>query len=175
MMPPPVDAENADRINVAPAITNQVLISWLLATSPRSWASSRRFCVGSSVLSDASFSSAMVRLSPQRYQVVHDTDKIIEERSHHRRDDEGEDEEAGENRQRHADEIDLHLRHQPRQHAKPDIETQTEHQKRRGKLHADPESGGEGAGGECRDIAARHHLAGRKDGVAVVERGDDEM
>src|ERR1700736_6520758 len=175
MMPPPIDPENVDNTSVAPAITNQVLISWLLATSPRSWASSRRFCVGSSVLSDASFSSAMVRLSPQRYQVVHDADEIIQERSHHRGDDEREDQEAGQDRERHADEIDLHLRHQPRQYAKPDIEHQAEHQKRRRKLHADLERGGESAGGERGDIAAWHHLAGRKDRVAVVERGDDEV
>ncbi len=43
---------NDDSTSVAPAITNQVLTSWLLATSPFSCASSRRFCVGSSVLSD---------------------------------------------------------------------------------------------------------------------------
>jgi hypothetical protein len=58
-IPPPIDPENVDSTSVPAAITNQVLISWLLATSPRSWASSRRFCVGSSVLSAVSFSSAM--------------------------------------------------------------------------------------------------------------------
>ena len=40
---------------------NQVLTSWLLATSPLACASSRRFCVGSSVFSESS--SAMTRLS----------------------------------------------------------------------------------------------------------------
>src|ERR1700687_3130144 len=175
-IPPPIDPEKVDSTSIAPDITNQVLISWLLATSPRSWASSRRFCVGSSVLSVLSVSSAMVfQLSFQRYQIVHDADEIIEERSHHRGDDEGEDEEAGQNRQRHADEIDLHLRHQPRQHPEPDIENQTEHQKRRRKLYADLERGGEGAAGERRDSAARHQLARRKNRVAVVERGDDEV
>src|ERR1700742_1816981 len=175
-IPVPIDPENVDSTSVAPAITNQVLISWLFATSPRSWASSRRFCVGSCVLSSESSSSAMVlRLSAQRYQVVHDADEIIEEGSHHRHDDEGEDQKAREDRQRHADKIDLHLRHQPRQHAKPDVENQAEHQERRRQLHADPESGGEGAGGECRDVAALHHVAGRKNRVAVVERGDDEI
>jgi hypothetical protein len=84
-IPPPIDPEKVDSTSVAPDITNQVLISWLLATSPRSWVSSRRFCVGSSVLSVVSVSSAMVfRLSFQRYQVVHGAEEIIEERSHHR-------------------------------------------------------------------------------------------
>ena len=45
---------NDDSTSVAPAIMNQVLTSWLLATSPFSCASSRRFCVGSSVLSSLS-------------------------------------------------------------------------------------------------------------------------
>jgi hypothetical protein len=62
-IPPPIDPENVDSTSVAPAIMNQVLTSWLLATSPRSWASSRRFWVGSSVLSDVSFSSAIDQLS----------------------------------------------------------------------------------------------------------------
>ena len=53
-MPPPIDPEKVDNTSVAPAITNQVLTSWLLATSPRPCASSRRFCVGSSVLSPLS-------------------------------------------------------------------------------------------------------------------------
>ena len=35
-IPPPIDPENVDSTSVPPAITNQVLISWLLATSPRS-------------------------------------------------------------------------------------------------------------------------------------------
>ncbi|MGY4416470.1 hypothetical protein ACVWW4_008206 [Bradyrhizobium sp. LB7.1] len=47
--PLPTEPEKLDTTSVAPAIMNQVLISWLLATSPRSSASSRRFCVGSSV------------------------------------------------------------------------------------------------------------------------------
>ncbi|MGY4429281.1 hypothetical protein ACVWWO_001758 [Bradyrhizobium sp. F1.13.1] len=47
--PLPTDPEKLETTSVAPAIMNQVLISWLLATSPRSSASSRRFCVGSSV------------------------------------------------------------------------------------------------------------------------------
>jgi hypothetical protein len=59
MMPSPIDPEKLDSTSVAPDITNQVLISWLLATSPRSSASSRRFCVGSCVFSAPSFSSAI--------------------------------------------------------------------------------------------------------------------
>src|ERR1700751_3749791 len=119
---------------------NQVLTSWLLATSPRSWASSRRFCVGSSERSVASSSSAIVQCpftevrvplqaSLERYHVVHDGDEVVEEGSHHRRKHHGKDQETGKNRQRHANEIDLHLRHQPRQHAQSDIEDQTENQK----------------------------------------------
>src|SRR6478672_9009451 len=123
-IPPPIDPENVDSSSVPAAITNQVLISWLLATSPRSWASSSRFCVGSSVLSAVSFSSAMVfQASFQRYQLVHDADEIIEEGSHHRGDDEGEHQEAGQDRQRHADEIDLHLRHQRASTPSPILKT----------------------------------------------------
>ena len=33
-MPPPIDPEKVDNTSVAPAIMNQVLTSWLLATSP---------------------------------------------------------------------------------------------------------------------------------------------
>ncbi len=51
--------EKATSTSVAPAMTNQVETSWLLTTSPRLSASSRRFCVGSSVFSDLSCSSAM--------------------------------------------------------------------------------------------------------------------
>src|SRR6202021_3482053 len=144
---PPIDPENDDSTSVAPAIMNQVLTSWLLATAPRSSASSRRFWVGSSVLSDESLSSAIDPAFGSRRQIVHDAVKIIDEGSHHRPQNQREDQEAGENRQRHADEIDLHLRHQPRQHAKPDIEDQAEHQKRRRQLQTDLEGGGEGAGG----------------------------
>ena len=57
-MPP----EKAISTSVAPAMMNQVETSWLLTTSPRSIASSRRFCVGSSVFSELSgCSSAMSR------------------------------------------------------------------------------------------------------------------
>src|ERR1700732_4258616 len=115
-MPPPIDPENVCSTSVPPAITNQVLISWLLATSPRSWASSSRFCVGSWVFSAAS-SSAMVqafisRPSDSWHQVVHHADEIIHEGPHHGGQHHGKDQKAGKNRQRHADEIDLHLRHQ---------------------------------------------------------------
>src|ERR1700722_15744505 len=176
-IPPPIEPENVDNVRVAPAITNQVLISWLLATSPRSWASSRRFCVGSCVLSAVSFSSAMAssgfRLN--RYQLMHDADEIIQVSAHHRRQHQAEDQEAGEDRERHADEIDLHLRDQPYQHATPDIEDQAEHQEWRRKLHADLERGGKGAGGRRCAIAARQRLIRRKHRVAVAERGDHQM
>src|SRR4051812_10249597 len=166
-MPAPIDPEKVDSTSVAPAIMNQVLTSWLLATSPRSCASSRRFCVGSSVFSAASRSSATA--SAPRNQLVHDADEIIHEGAHHGRQHRGEDKEACEDRERHADEIHLHLRHQARQHAQPHVEDQPEHQERRCQLRADLEGGGEGAGGQCGDIAARHEFAGRKDRVAVVQ------
>src|SRR6185312_16203357 len=126
-MLPPIEPEKDDSTSVAPAITNQVLTSWLLATSPRSRASSRRFCVGSSVFSVSSLSSAIVSApSVQRHQVVHDADEVIHVGPHHGHKHRGEDHEAREDRERHADEVDLHLRHQPRQHAKSDIEDETE-------------------------------------------------
>ena len=53
-----IEPENAESASVAPAMMNQVLTSWLLTTSPRSCASSRRFWVGSSVFSERSVSSA---------------------------------------------------------------------------------------------------------------------
>src|SRR5271165_620325 len=175
MMLVPIEPEKVDIASVAAAITNQVLSSWLLTTSPFSTAWSRRFCVGSSVLSDVSLSSAIDRPSLQRQHLVHDAAEILQEGSHHRRQHQGEDQEACENRERHADEIDLHLRHQPRQHAEPEVEDEAEHQKRRGELQAELEGGGKGAGGERGDIAGRNRLAGREDLVAVVEGGDEEV
>ena len=50
----PMLPENVLSTSAAPAMMNQVLTSWLLTTSPRSSASSRRFCVGSSVFSELS-------------------------------------------------------------------------------------------------------------------------
>jgi hypothetical protein len=43
-----IEPENAISSSDAPAMMNQVLTSWLLTTSPRLSASSRRFWVGSS-------------------------------------------------------------------------------------------------------------------------------
>lgn len=56
-----VEPEKATRASAAPAITNQVVTSWLLTTSPCLSASSRRLWVGSSVLLLSSRSSAMAR------------------------------------------------------------------------------------------------------------------
>ncbi len=106
---------------------------------------------------------------------MHHAGEVIEEGSHHRGQHQREDQETGQDRQRHADKIDLHLRHQPRQHAEPDVEDEAEHQKRRGELQADLEGRRERPGGKRCDIAARHALARRKDLVAVVQRGDHEM
>src|SRR6476646_1504905 len=105
----PMPLEKAVSTSAAPAMTNQVLTSWLLATSPRSSASSRRFCVGSSVFSVAAVSLNNEETSVQRRQVVHHADQIIHVGSHHGRQHGGEDHEADKNRERHANEIDLHL------------------------------------------------------------------
>src|SRR5436305_2044216 len=59
---------------------------------------------------------------------------IAEEAVHHRADDDQQDQEADDDRERHGDEVDLHLRHQPRQHAERDVEYQTEYQERPGQL-----------------------------------------
>src|SRR5690606_19108946 len=123
--------------------TNQVLTSWLLATSPRSSASSRRFCVGSSVFSPSCPSSAM-RGSPCRRERAQHTLDIAEIDGHHGADDEDQYDEAHQYREREADEEDLHLRHQPREHAEAEVEQQAEDDERCGKLHAEAECGGEG-------------------------------
>src|SRR5690242_1668736 len=175
IIPPPIEPEKVDRISVPPAITNQVLSSWLLTTSPRSSASSRRFWVGSSVLSSVSLSSAIFCLLPERHHLMHHADEVIEERSHHRRNHDAEDQEPCENRQRHADEIDLHLRHEARQHAEPDVEDEAEHQERRRQLQADPERSGKRPRRQRRDVAARHDFSWRKHHVAVVEGRDHQM
>src|SRR6202035_2162823 len=121
----PIEPEKFEITRVAPAIMNQVLTSWLLATSPRSSASSRRFCVGSSERSPPSSSSAMVRQPLfERDHVVHDTDEVVEEASHHGVQHDGKDQDPRQDRERHAHEIDLHLRHQPRQHPEADVEDQ---------------------------------------------------
>ena len=73
-------------------------------------------------------------------------------------------EETAEDRQRHADEENLHLRHQPRQDAKPEIEQQAEHQERRRKLHADTER----AGDSRRDMG--RHVAGERDSPGANSR-----
>src|SRR5581483_846124 len=85
----PIEPEKVDIASVAAAITNQVLSSWLLTTSPFSTACSSRFCVGSSVLSDVSLSSAITaparRPSLQRQHLVDHAVEIGDERPHHRR------------------------------------------------------------------------------------------
>src|SRR5437870_11810313 len=104
-MPPPIDPENVDNTSVPPAITNQVLTSWLLATSPRACAASRRICVGSSVLS--SLSAAIAALLFQRCQLVHDVGAVVGVGAQHRGADYGGDEGAHHYRERHADAMDL--------------------------------------------------------------------
>src|SRR5947209_15025947 len=173
VMPPPIDPEKVESTSVAPAIMNQVLTSWLLATSPRSCASSRRFWVWASVFSAGSCSSAIA--SAPRDQFVHDGDEIVEEGAHHGGEHRGEDQKARENSQRHADEIHLHLRHQPRQHAKPHVEDEAEHQERRRQLRTDPKRRGKRPGRQRRDVAARHQFAGREDRVAVIQSGDHQV
>src|SRR6266851_3151099 len=163
VIPCPIGAENAIRISVAAAMTNQVLTSWLLATSPRSSASSSRFWVGSSERSVSSRSSAMVvRYGPDSRagskQQEHVLDRA-EERRHHRADDEQQDEKAEQDRERDADEEYLHLRHQPRKNPEPEIEQEAEHQERRRQLDADAERGGDGARGERRDRSEERDIA----------------
>src|SRR4051812_41567561 len=117
--PPIMSPENPIRIRVAQAITNQVLTSWLLATSPRSSASSSRFWVGSSERSVSSWPSAMGPqdsnpLCVRRKFAQHGFDRAEEQR-HHRADDQEQDQKTNQDRYREADEEHLHLRHQPRQ------------------------------------------------------------
>src|SRR5581483_5029262 len=76
LMPP----ENETRTSAPPAMMNQVLTSWLLTTSPRLSASSRRFCVGSSVFSELSVSSA-TRLALR--QLAEHALHIADECAHH--------------------------------------------------------------------------------------------
>ena len=142
-----IGPENAISTSVAPAMTNQVLTSWLLTTSPRLSASSSRFWVGSSVLSVFAGSSAMqapVRNGSEIGQhAVRDnrgtypssSPITTSRRSKPSRIDSG-----------NADEEHLHLRHQPRQHAEPEIEQEPEHQERRRQLDADAERGRNDAG-----------------------------
>ena len=125
------EPEKANRARVAPAITNQVLTSWLLATSPRSSASSSRFWVGSSVFRCRRVPRPWRSLYDARRELVQHALEIAEERAHHGADDQEQDDEADEDRQRQADEEHLHLRHQPRQHAEAEIEQEAEHQERR--------------------------------------------
>src|SRR5436853_7524882 len=159
-----MEPENASRMSVAPAITNQVLTSWLLTTSPRSSASSRRFWVGSS---DRSVSSPSSDTWLYRNAVSVMWGKLaqhafdgIEERAHHRADNEQQDQEAGQDRDRQADKEDLHLRHQPRQDAEAEIEQEPEHHERRRELNADAEGGRDRARGQLGDVAAPRNLAG---------------
>jgi hypothetical protein len=69
----------------------------------------------------------------------------------------------------------LHLRHQPRQNAEPDIENHAEDNERRRELNADAEGAGDHPGNQRRGIAGRRHLTGLEQIVAVVDRSDDEM
>src|SRR5947209_4657212 len=106
-----MEPENESKISVAPASTNQVLTSWLLATSPLRSASSSRFCVGSSDRSVSSCSSAIdYRASRIRSELVQHAPHVAEEARHHCADDDQQDQETNHDRERHGDEIDLHLR-----------------------------------------------------------------
>src|SRR5712691_1199516 len=173
--PAPIEPEKIIRLSAAAAMTNQVLTSWLLTTSPRSIASSSRFWVGSSERSAWSRSSATGACSGIRRELAQHAFDVTEEDRHHRADDENENEKADQDRQRDADEEHLHLRHQPRQHAEPEVEQQPEHQERRGELHADPERAG-GRGRDQRgDVAHERNLARLEQHVAVVERGDEQV
>src|SRR5947199_10394367 len=107
VMPMPIVPEKPISSSVPPAITNQVLTSWLLITSPRSSASSRRFWVGSSDRSVSSRSSAMWlyrnAVSPIRGKLAQHALDGTKERAHHRADNEQKDQKAGQDRERQAD------------------------------------------------------------------------
>ncbi len=115
--------ENAISTSVAPLMMNQVLTSWLLTTSPRLSASSKRFWVGSSVFSVLSVSSAItgpdLRALPSavRRDVAENALQIVDKGAHHGADHQHQQQQAEQDRQRQADEEHLHLRHQPRQDA----------------------------------------------------------
>src|SRR4051794_11439708 len=162
--------------SVPPASTNQVLTSWLLGTSPRSSASSKRFCVGSSDLSVSSSPSATAHApSAVGGELVQHAFDVAEEDAHHGGEHRHQQKKAENDRQRNADKKHLHLRHQPRQKTEPDVEDETESEKRRRKLNADAERRRDDAGDECRDVTRQRQLAGREQRVAVVERGDDQV
>src|SRR5947209_18486026 len=97
VMPPRIEPENAARMTAPPPITNQVDTSWLLTTSPRSSASSRRFCVGSSVRSASSWSSAIVASQARRHH-AQDAFDIVEECHHHGPEHQHQDQEADKDR-----------------------------------------------------------------------------
>src|SRR6195256_352007 len=128
--PLPIAPENDIRMSVAAEIMNQVLTSWLLATSPRSSASSSRFWVGSSDFSLSS--SSAIRALPWPYELrirrelAQRASDECEESSHHGTDHDEQDQIADHDRERHRDEIYLHLRHQQRQHAERDVEDDAE-------------------------------------------------
>ena len=73
------------------------------------------------------------------------------------------------------DEEDLHLRHQPGQHAEPEIEQQPEDQKRRGELNADAECRRDDSCHVLRRVAHERQFARRKDRVAVIHRHDHQV
>src|SRR5215204_5534553 len=102
--------------------TNQVLSSWLLATSPRSSAWSSVFSVGSKERSPLS-SSAMVLSLDEHVQAGLE---IAEPGGHHRRDHEGEEKKAEKDRRRQRDEEHLHLRHQLREDGEARVEDDPE-------------------------------------------------
>src|SRR5450631_1885273 len=176
-MPLLIWPENAITRSVAPASTNQVLTSWLLTTSPFSWASSRRFWLGSS-----DFSESSSAIFPQRSGLGSDRGEpgergfdLAEKHVHQGAQHQQKDHQAEQDREREADEEHLHLRHQPRQDAEPEIEQEPEHHERRRELDADAERGRHGAGGERRDIAQERNLPGREQRIAVVEGRDHQM
>jgi hypothetical protein len=60
---------------------------------------------------------------------MHHVFDVAEKRHHHGPDDKDQQREAAKDRQRHADEVHLHLRHEPRQNAQSEIEEEPERQK----------------------------------------------
>ena len=67
---------------------------------------------------------------------------------------------AAEDRHRQTDEEHLHLRHQARENAEPDIEEKAEHEKRRRKLDADAKRDRHVVRHQRGDVAERQGLPG---------------
>ena len=78
-------------------------------------------------------------------------------------------------RGRHLEEEHLQLRHQPREHADPEVEQDAESDERGGELNGEREAPPNGLDRERRRIAGARDTGRRQEGVAVADRRDREM